>query len=1372
MLNSKPSSAINSPMSIRLYAIICALIALCSCTGWAMLDTDIPTLAPNDDIMAKPADIMQVQDWASLAFTGQHAAGAQSHVEMQVINQDYNLLQFGKSCLETPIKLGNQTYTHGLGTHANSEILVQVPKGVNRFIAMAGVDNNSITGGTRGSVQFIVKVNEEEVVHTDTLTAASAAVPIWVDIPAGVSQIRLIVDNAGDCSCDQADWAEARFITTDNHVIYLDDNQPNSMLLSTAPPFSFVYNGISSKNFIDSWTRTSEMQDYDSKVVYNINWDDPVTNLRVSAVVTVFKLYPAVDWVVYFENRGSADTPIIENIQAADFLLRTSSDQQKAILHRIAGDSCSEGTFVPYDTDVSVSQSISMAPSGGRPSNTTAFPFFNYQYEDKGIIAAIGWSGQWKATLERLSNSPTRLQAGMELTHLVLHPGEKIRTPRVLLMDWKGDLQAAQNRFRRLMLFNYVPKQNNKPTRMPIALQTFDRYIGRSGWATEAGQLDGVANAYNMGCDTYWLDAGWLLGGLPNGVGNWFPDSSRFPNGLKPIGDACHERDLRFILWFEPERVAAGSQIATEHPEWVFGGSNGGLFKLSDDNARQWLTELLCSRIKEYGIDTYRNDFNIDPLGYWRGNDAADRQGMTEIQYVEGHYQMWDEMIARNPGLWIDNCASGGRRIDLESCMRSFPLWRSDTSCWAGHPEWDQVQSYGLCNYVPLFTASSWSPDAYTTRSSASTGVLCAWGYLEAGFPYDQAAAAIDEVKENQKYWYGDFYPITPCSSASDAFMAYQLHRSDLNEGAIFAFRHSNCTTASVTAQLKGIDPNTTYLIESIDDNRYKTLQVIPGSTLISSGYVINIPGTSSSRVIRYRPTSGTLSCVKGTVLKSNGDPAAGATVQASNGCAGTAGTDGKYEILMTSGSVRLKASLAGYISQSKDVVVSDSGTVEDVNFVLDSLPPSIANSAVFSANCTDSSSSTTYANDGNYSTYWATNWQDGWIELDWPAPVTFTRSLVRMPGGNFFGSGPVVFEKWDAGRQVWTDFATTSRANVIPADNGDWVLEIDSPVPVTTSKLRCYFDGSLKVSEWEIINLPQDDSCITGRITNAKTGTPLQHVLISVSGGRSTYTDSDGKYAIAVGTGNWSITASRSHFVTQTRLSIKVDPDKAVTDQNIALAPIDGENLQAYSNVNVTSYYVDNQSGYNLIDCTDAYWGASYPSTQDTAILDWGVPITFGYVAVPPSTAWQRNGAFHLFKWNDVSGDWSAIGDFTGCDFTHVFDRPITTSKLKVVVDSSDWPPVSVPEIKVQKWWQGVADAKTMADGTLVWADSWVVTATFANGVYVESPDRTCGILVTGLTAGQVAEGDIVTISGTMSTVAAERIIAKPTLISSVKPQ
>ena len=108
------------------------------------------------------------------------------------------------------------------------------------------------------------------------------------------------------------------------------------------------------------------------------------------------------------------------------------------------------------------------------------------------------------------------------------------------------------------MLFEYVPHQNGRPVPLPVALQSFDRYNDVCpDWSTEAGQLRGGEATHEIGCDTHWFDAAWFEGGFPNGVGNWFCPPQRFPHGLKPVSDACHQMGLKFILWFEPERVAA-----------------------------------------------------------------------------------------------------------------------------------------------------------------------------------------------------------------------------------------------------------------------------------------------------------------------------------------------------------------------------------------------------------------------------------------------------------------------------------------------------------------------------------------------------------------------------------------------------------------------------------------------------------------------------------------------------------------------------------------------------------------------------------------------------------------------------------------------
>ncbi len=643
-----------------------------------------------------------------------------------------------------------------------------------------------------------------------------------------------------------ADWAAAVFADKRSH-------EPGALLASVGPPFSFVYGGKSSVGLLKQWQHTAEAADLPDRTRRQAAWTDPQTGLRVTAEVALYKRYPAVDWVLSFENQGKQDTLILADIQALDCNVRTGAANQPAILHQIAGDSCSEHSYLPGDTVLTAGQTIAMAPVGGRSSNGT-FPFFNLQCADEGLIAAIGWTGQWAASLERAKDGSTHLRAGMEKTHLVLHPGERIRSPRILLMTWKGNRLAAHQRFRRLLMFHYVPKVEGRPLRLPFALQCFDRYFGSlPSWSTEAGQLAAASASHRIGANHHWFDAGWFLKGFPDGVGNWFCDPQKFPHGLKPVSDACHRKGLKFILWFEPERVAKDSQIAREHPEFVFGGRSGGLFELSDPAARRWLTDLLSRRITEYGVDVYRNDFNIDPLGFWRGNDAPDRQGMTEIRYVEGHYAMWDELRARHPGLWIDNCASGGRRIDLETCMRSVPLWRSDTSCAANHPDWNQNQTLGLSQYIPLFTACGWSPDATELRSSATAGAICQFDYLNKDFPWEQAKAALAEIKENQKYWYGDFYPLTPATLAADQWTGYQLHRADLNAGIVLAFRRAASPKPAISVKLGGIDPAKSYVVDFIDDARQTVRKVVPGRELAAET-ALQIPKAGSSLLLRYAP--------------------------------------------------------------------------------------------------------------------------------------------------------------------------------------------------------------------------------------------------------------------------------------------------------------------------------------------------------------------------------------------------------------------------------------------------------------------------------------------------------------------------------------
>jgi alpha-galactosidase len=613
-------------------------------------------------------------------------------------------------------------------------------------------------------------------------------------------------------------------------------------------PFSFNYGGKPSAELLKAWPRKVTTKSLADRVEHTVQWTDEKTGLRVTAVAGCFKRYPAVDWLLYFENHGSADTPIIENIRALDVQLNTQVSQ-KVILHRIAGDNCSADSFRPMETPLDLGQKIGLAPRGGRSSNGT-FPFFNVASGDQGVFAAIGWSGQWSAVLDRAQTGATRVHAGMELTHFVLNPGEKVRSPRIMLMAWRGDRMDAHNRFRRLMLYHYSPKLNGRPVLIPAFLQCYDRYRGHPKWPSEEGQIQQAKAAHDMGCEGSWLDAAWFPGGFPDGVGNW-TTHDRFPRGLKPVSEACRGMGMKFMVWFEPERVARGSQISKEHPEFVHGGAGGGLYKLDDPVARRWLTDLLLKRITEYGMDWYRNDFNMDPLGHWRSNDTPDRQGITEIRYIEGLYEMWDEMRAKNPGLVIDNCASGGRRIDLEMHLRSVTLWQSDINCHQGSEDAHQAQNVFLSLYIPLHTPCAWKPDPYELRSVVTAGLVLELPYLDAGFSFEKTRAMVEEVKAYRKFWYGDLYPLTEITPAADRSIAFELFRPDVREGIILCFRRPKCPSEKLSFTLKGLDPAKDYWVWSREGGITPAQK--SGRDLMQTGLEVQLRQPRSSDVITFR---------------------------------------------------------------------------------------------------------------------------------------------------------------------------------------------------------------------------------------------------------------------------------------------------------------------------------------------------------------------------------------------------------------------------------------------------------------------------------------------------------------------------------------
>jgi alpha-galactosidase len=639
------------------------------------------------------------------------------------------------------------------------------------------------------------------------------------------------------------------------------------------PPFSFTYDGSHSSQLLPNWKFShAEKRLENGCTLHTFIWVDPKTKLEVRCETTLFPDFPAVEWVLKFKFTGNGEekSPLLEDVRAVD--LKFVSDSKKFVLHRSLGSNAQRNDFEPIHEELNPNAKITLTPVGGRSSNTTSLPFFNLEaIGDGGVIVAIGWSGQWKASFARESDG-VKISAGMELIRLRLYRSEQIRSPRISLLFWKGeDFLLGQNLFRRFILAHRSPKRNGKPVMLPLSCSSCGP-PDEANQATVQNQIEFASEFVRYGVEYFWLDAGWFEGRWPNGVGNWFPRKDGFPDGLRPLSDALKRMGFDgLILWFEPERVYQGTWIDREHPDWVLRLPNNpnGLLNLGNEEARKWLTEHISSMIDREGISIYRQDFNINPLPFWRSADPPDRQGITEIRHIEGLYEFWDELLRRHPNLLIDNCASGGRRIDLETVSRSVVLWRSDYHYF--EPVGQQCHTYGISFWLPTTATGCGYPMAYALRSAMGNGVVLwvpwspkaphevysryvPWANWEAGKPIDVefAKALVDEFKKVRHFFFGDFYPLTPYSTSDDVWMAYQFHRKDLNAGIVLAFRRSKCQQPTLKVRLRGLSESARYDVEISDERLNRKTQTMTGKQL-AEGIELVAETAPSSLLLIYK---------------------------------------------------------------------------------------------------------------------------------------------------------------------------------------------------------------------------------------------------------------------------------------------------------------------------------------------------------------------------------------------------------------------------------------------------------------------------------------------------------------------------------------
>lgn len=607
-------------------------------------------------------------------------------------------------------------------------------------------------------------------------------------------------------------------------------------------------------------------------------------------------------WFVRLTNTGAVDSPRVTDFDGLHLRFPVSG---LAVLNTLRGDDCSERSFWPEAFALDEGCDISREPTGGRSSDTAAFPYFDIaDASGRGLVCGIGWSGQWRLQVSR-QNDELLLRAGQKDRDFVLHPGESVRSVRALLFIGEGGTDALRHEFVRLHRRYYSPvPELGRDTFMPVASACFDRYYWgnqpKDGklpyFETEEAQLRICERA--VACrhiNIHWLDAFWFDGAFRSGVGN-YTYTKGLPNGIAPIAEYAHGHGMRLIVWFEPVRCHKDTEVYRRFSADKTKIIDGKFVNIGDPEVWQFQYEHICKILDENRVDIYRQDFNICPLDFLRSIEAPDRKGIAQIRFVEGMYRLWDAIRERFPGILIDNCASGGRLIDVETCMRALPLWQSDIACRAA-PAFLQNQHLGLSCYIPYHGASSFDESAYYMRSGATACLVTQFAYLDGyekddfvpvlldwlnpetrnnpeglamfaaqkrnisdilsrhrPFSPERAERALADVLRLREYWAGDFTALTGPSLKNDAIIAYALDIPEESRGVAVILRRPDAPAEftlrlplSVTAEKFRL----TFCDESLNESSRDV-----SSDEISAGIRLRFDTAPGSMLVFYRASA------------------------------------------------------------------------------------------------------------------------------------------------------------------------------------------------------------------------------------------------------------------------------------------------------------------------------------------------------------------------------------------------------------------------------------------------------------------------------------------------------------------------------------
>jgi alpha-galactosidase len=508
-------------------------------------------------------------------------------------------------------------------------------------------------------------------------------------------------------------------------------------------------------------------------------------------------------------------------------------------------------------------------------------PWFALTRRDGHVLSAsVVWSGNWIFRFEPLGRDGYQISGGLNDWEFFkdLQPGQSMDSPAVVLTLGE-DLNQVSQQYARVGRKHWYPR-NELSSRAPVEWNHW--------WPYEDAEINeevfarNVAEAEKMGFEVCTLDAGWF-GPSDAGTfwehyrGDWhLVNQDRFPNGLRALSDQVHARGMKFGIWCEIEGLGEKAQVAIDHPDYVAQRNGGRLGYVCFGNpaVQEWAYATLARLITEYNADWIKVDYNLDAGAGCNRTDHGHGAGDGLFEHYLGYYRVMGRIREDFPHVVLENCSSGGLRIDLAIMRYTFMAFLSDPD-WAVH---DLQIFWGASTLLAPdvllhWTFSHWrnlNPPPYQNFDPRDPNLtLKKWDYYSrismlGLFGLSQRLPDLPDwlwqrAEQNNRIYKeqvrrfvkeADLYRLTEQprrDGTGERWPAFQYSLPDKSEHLLFVFRLPGAP-AERSIRLQDLDPARTYTVRGLEGEFEQTAS---GRTLMEEGLHFDTLGEEESSLLK-----------------------------------------------------------------------------------------------------------------------------------------------------------------------------------------------------------------------------------------------------------------------------------------------------------------------------------------------------------------------------------------------------------------------------------------------------------------------------------------------------------------------------------------